>query len=144
MLKIGFTGTRKGMTKDQFSKIRQFLDGLEFIANHGDCEGGDEDFDVICHDLGAERHLFPSTSKTRRFSERERPERCIMAQAPKEPMARNPDIVNFSEIMLGGPGMMEEELRSGTWATIRYARKIRRPVVIFWPDGSITKEGFDD
>ncbi len=26
--------------------------------------------------------------------------------------------------------------------TVRYARKVGRPVVIFWPDGKVTEERF--
>lgn len=140
MLNIGFTGTRKGTTKDQFAKLISFLDGLDFIAHHGDCEGADEDFDVICYDLGMKRKLYPSTSKTRRWSEVHRPELCEVVQPAKPPMERNPDIVDPSDVMLACPSLMEEELRSGTWATVRYARKNNKPLVVFWPDGFITKE----
>lgn len=35
---------------------------------------------------------------------------------------------------------MEEEQKTGTWYTIRYARKQNKQIVIFWPDGTITNE----
>lgn len=35
---------------------------------------------------------------------------------------------------------MNEQLRSGTWSTIRYARRVDIPRVIVYPDGSIVKE----
>ncbi|MBA3354736.1 MAG: hypothetical protein H0U18_02115 [Pyrinomonadaceae bacterium] len=31
-----------------------------------------------------------------------------------------------------------EQLRSGTWSTIRKARKARKQVTIVWPDGKVT------
>lgn len=144
MLNIGFTGTRKGKTEAQLASVISFLDGLEFIAHHGDCEGWDEIFDIICYEMQICRLLYPSTSKTRRWSEVHRPENCEVAQLAKPPMERNPDIVNPVDAMLACPGEMFEELRSGTWATIRYARKINKPLIIIWPDGSITEEGFND
>jgi predicted Rossmann fold nucleotide-binding protein DprA/Smf involved in DNA uptake len=36
---------------------------------------------------------------------------------------------------------MEEELRSGTWATVRYARRIGRPITLLFPDGGVLREG---
>lgn len=58
---------------------------------------------------------------------------------PKPYLVRNKDIVNASEGMLAAP-RGPEELRSGTWSTIRYARKCRKKVLIMWPDGSETWE----
>jgi hypothetical protein len=33
-----------------------------------------------------------------------------------------------------------ERLRSGTWATVRYARKLRKPITILWANGEVTEE----
>ena len=33
-----------------------------------------------------------------------------------------------------------EKDRSGTWYTIRYARRSKKPVLIFWPNGHVTVE----
>ena len=41
------------------------------------------------------------------------------------------------------PGGFKEELRSGTWACVRYARKADRPVHIVWPDGKVNAERQD-
>jgi len=37
-------------------------------------------------------------------------------------------------------GKVEEWRGSGTWATIRYARKVGKPVTIIYPDGEIQEE----
>lgn len=42
--------------------------------------------------------------------------------------------------MIATPSSKEEELRSGTWSTVRYARKLRRPVTLIYPDGSVVEE----
>lgn len=55
---------------------------------------------------------------------------------PRPPLERNRDVVDASDVLLACPGGMAEEQRSGTWATIRYARKAGKPVVIVWPDGT--------
>ncbi len=57
-------------------------------------------------------------------------------------MVRDKDIVNPAERMIAAPAGTTEELRSGTWATIRYARKKKVPLSIVWPDGTISYEGF--
>lgn len=56
-------------------------------------------------------------------------------EGPEDLLARNRDIVDETEILIACPGHMHEELRSGTWSTIRYAVKIQRPHIIIWPDG---------
>lgn len=33
--------------------------------------------------------------------------------------------------------MNAEKLRSGTWATVRYARKQKTPLIMLWPGGSV-------
>lgn len=52
-------------------------------------------------------------------------------------LTRNRNIVDACEVLLACPKGNGEERRSGTWATIRYARKVGRPVVIVWPNGEL-------
>jgi len=63
---------------------------------------------------------------------------------PKPPLVRNRDIVDECDLLVACPGSDHEELRSGTWACIRYARKVKRKTIIIWPDGTlgIYTEGF--
>jgi hypothetical protein len=50
---------------------------------------------------------------------------------PKEYILRNQDIVNESNKVYAAPYQAKEILRSGTWATVRYAkRKIKGATVI--------------
>jgi hypothetical protein len=53
----------------------------------------------------------------------------------REYIARNHDIVDASAVLVATPRDWYEEQRSGTWATIRYARAQRKAVIIVWPDG---------
>jgi len=48
---------------------------------------------------------------------------------------RNFEMVNLSNVLWATPGRNHEELRSGTWMTIRYAKKIGKKLVIIWPNG---------
>src|SRR5262245_55419877 len=50
-------------------------------------------------------------------------------------------IVDETEALIATPRGFKEELRSGTWACVRYARKAGRTLHIVWPDGSVRAEG---
>lgn len=58
---------------------------------------------------------------------------------PFEYLDRNRNIVRQTELLLATPGEKEEVLvGSGTWATIRFARKkANYKVVVIFPDGSL-------
>jgi hypothetical protein len=59
--------------------------------------------------------------------------------APKPYLMRNKDIVDQTSILVAAPKGPEEK-RSGTWATVRYARKLGRPIYICYPDGKMVFE----
>jgi hypothetical protein len=48
----------------------------------------------------------------------------------KPPFERNEDIADMCDILIAAPKAATEVLRSGTWATIRHARRIGRQVVL--------------
>lgn len=47
-----------------------------------------------------------------------------------DPLARNREIVAAVGLLIAAPDTAVEYLRSGTWATVRYARKAGKPIVI--------------
>lgn len=51
-------------------------------------------------------------------------------------MVRNDALVAACDVLLAFPKTSEEEQRSGTWATIRRARKAEKPVWMYPLDGS--------
>lgn len=53
----------------------------------------------------------------------------------KEYLDRNHDIVDCSDILITCPKEDVEQLRSGTWATIRYAKKSNKKTIIIYPSG---------
>lgn len=60
---------------------------------------------------------------------------------PKSYLKRNHDIVDEGvDGLIAAPNGWVEELRSGTWATVRYARKLKRRIWIIRPDGTLRKE----
>lgn len=137
---IGFTGTQRGMTIPQMRKVEQILEharGKGYgLFHHGDCVGAD----AQAHDLavihGYAIVIHPPTNSSKRAFKHRDSRMPVAVEPKKDYLARNHDIVDDSDFMIATPGEEKEQLRSGTWATIRYARK-RGPVTIIGPNGTI-------
>ena len=133
-MKIGFTGTQKGMSdvqKEAFFKLINKYKPEEF--HHGDCIGADSDADNIIRKLNITQiHtiIHPPNSSTKRSY-------CSsqFIREPKPYLERNKDIVNETDLLIACPKGIKEELRGGTWATIRYAKKVGKKIIIIYPDG---------
>lgn len=109
---IGFTGTRKGMSDTQkraFEFTMRLFQGV-LVFHHGDCEGADKE---------AHRILKPMTW----VSIRKHP-------AGSNPLQRDREIVAAVSLLIAAPSGDLERLRSGTWATVRYARAKGIPIVM--------------
>jgi len=131
MIHIGFTGTQQGMTQKQKDALFVILRdcGTDFIFHHGDCLGADEEAHEIVRPFqGNWIVIHPPINEIKRawFHGDE-----ILKS--KEYLVRNHDIVDACEVLIAAPKTDDEELRSGTWATVRYARKQRRVVIILSP-----------
>ena len=128
----GFTGTRAGMNQAQKDLVRVFLEMHKPTAViHGDCVGADKDFDDICAGLGIVRYCCPcNLTAQRAFTD------AVVLQDPIHPLERNWDIARRSDELFACPKEMRMVMRSGTWATIRYARRVGKTVYIFYRDGS--------
>jgi len=136
---IGFTGTRKGMTAEQKNSVTRILSRYAAkygnLVGHGDCVGADADFDEIAERSGCVRHLFPSNlEKTRAHCERRG---AIEISLPAPPLTRNVWILDRSFVLIATPRENVEVLRSGTWATIRLARKSNVRLLIVLPGGNL-------
>ncbi len=53
----------------------------------------------------------------------------------------NREIVDESELILACPPVAEEEYRSRTWGTVRYARSQAKAVVVIYPNGTVDVGG---
>jgi hypothetical protein len=134
IIKLGITATREGLTRSQHEAFRGWLYGLHRGAlHHGLCVGGDEQVHYIARMRSWHIVAHPGDTPALRSTT------CAPDEMrPVKPnLARNRDIVNETQHLAALPKGPEEQ-RSGTWSTIRYARKLGRPITIFWPDGSIT------
>jgi hypothetical protein len=136
---IGFTGTQVGMTVNQLRELKTLLlTLLPTDFHHGDCIGAD----AQAHDLVLETipikvfmHIHPPDVRSKRAF------KIGDDLWPEKPyLVRNHDIVDATTILIATP-KGPEELRSGTWATIRYARKQKKHIYIVYPDGVVKTEG---
>ena len=129
---VGFTGSRG--IKDRSSDLRCVLDvllGHDFYSlHHGDCIGGDFQahnaalrcgFSIVIHP--------PLNNRYRFFGDLNNSLHQVAVLKQKTYLARNHDIVDESRLLVALP-KRPESMRSGTWATIRYARKLGKPIII--------------
>ena len=138
---IGFTGTRNGMTQEQRNKVGQILKGVRpKEVHHGDAVGADTDFHKMSRRLKLRIHQHPSNLPDNLQGNNGG---AAIRSKRKDPLARNVDIVNRSKAIIATPSSMTEERRSGTWHTIRQARKQKKPLIIVFPDGTMKTENLD-
>lgn len=127
-MKVGFTGTREGMSQAQREAVAKLLAELhadEF--HHGDCIGADEQAAAIARAIGYRIHSHPpANSAIRAFA------RADVELEPKDYLVRNREIVDASDVLVAAPAGPEVR-RSGTWSTVRYARKRGRAVHVVMP-----------
>lgn len=129
-MKIGFTGTRKGMSKDQKLAVKEIIAEIlqtygETQYHHGDCIGADAEFHKIALTFRGNFPIIihPSVdSQARAFCE------SAYIMPKRSYLDRNKDIVDACDVLVAAPSSRKEELRSGTWATVRYARKKGKPI----------------
>ena len=138
-MEIGVTATQKGMTPAQVNVGRAILVHLGArIMHNGWCIGGDEDFLRLANELRLQEVFAHQPERKAKMTKYVPPQVPVTWLPPLPYLERNHNIVRRSTMMLAAPGEMTEQLRSGTWATIRYARApiMRRPIYIIYPDGN--------
>jgi imidazolonepropionase-like amidohydrolase len=136
---LGFTGTQKGLTPAQRLSLRRVLRVGADAFHHGDCIGADAEAHAVAQELGLSIVIHPPLISTKRAF-------CQGAHytyPPRPYMNRNHDIVDAAKWLVACP-RREEVLHSGTWATVRYARKRGVPIMIVWPDGRVQHDGSNE
>lgn len=138
--RVGFTGTQAGTTPQQRETLTAVLADLREHGfdcfHHGDCVGADSEAHDIAKSLGFKIYVHPPLVRTKRAFRTGR-----VSYAPRPYMERNEEIIRRTSELVACPPGAEEKMRSGTWATIRRARKAGKPLTIVWPDGNVHYEG---
>ena len=135
---VGFTGTRNGLTPGQKFELSEYLRYLKNQGfthfRHGDCIGADSQAANLAKQMGyylvahpGHPHKDKNNTSYRAFTKFN--DEVLEA---KPFLTRDHDIVDLSQHMIATPNG-EEKLRSGTWATIRYAKKVGKPLRIIRP-----------
>lgn len=101
-------------------------------VHHGDCVGVDADANLVAIEAGCRVVIHPPVElKHRAFcgdEARRAGVRCLTLE-PLPYLVRNHAIVDATDLLVAFPAG-PEQLRSGTWSTVRYARKQGKDVLI--------------
>lgn len=137
---VGFTGTKKGLMFPQLAALhttmaRLFGEGFRTL-HHGDCVGGDAEAHRVWREHpGGLVHLHPPLDTTgRAFCDFD------LTEEPRDFLVRNHDIAVATSVLVAAPRRTVEERRSGTWATVRYARQCGSRVLLVMPNGEVVEE----
>lgn len=142
MTRVGFTGTQNGMTDSQFRYVVTVLAMRALVTStvafeqaefhHGDCVGADAEASLVARAMGFRVVMHPPVDPSKRA--------FTIANVTRPPapyLKRNEAIVDETDMLLATPATAREQTRSGTWATIRYALKNGKHVIVIKPDGSV-------
>lgn len=132
-MKIGFTGTRSGMSSKQ---VREVVDKIIEIGTlnikkviHGGCIGADMDFHAMFTSKKIEVYPGHSSKNIKDKSLQGEFGDANIIHESQTHFKRNRDIVDNCDILFATP--YNNIQRGGTWYTINYARKIGKEVIIF-------------
>jgi len=139
---IGITGTRQEPSPGQHRALWLLLDELlvpGIQLAHGSCKGFDELAHRFAMGLGYTVHVLPGSSP-QWVADCEG--HFVYPRAPN--LVRDKRIVGMCTRLIAGPsGPEAAHPGSGTWATVRMARREGKPVTLIWPDGRVEQEASD-
>jgi hypothetical protein len=128
-MKLGVTGTQYGASSIQKADAWRLIDSIDSLAefHHGNCIGVDTELANLVSRLHPNCiiHSHPPLEKARQgdfVSD--------VVHKPADFLYRNHRIVDAVQLLLALPKEPQEVMRSGTWATVRYARKTNVPRLI--------------
>lgn len=136
---LAIAGTRKGLTEDQFNRVKEFilLEGSEFTHLHeGDCIGVDAQVTQMFQDMQPQVTVVchpPDKFRCRAYTKYDE------TKDVRPYIMRDKDMVDASSFLWACPEG-PEKIRSGTWTTVRYARNQGKMITIIYPDGKVDYE----
>ena len=98
------------------------------ILHHGDAVGADAEAHDIAVELDCGIVIHPPDDVRQRAFKI-----AALNRAPRPYLDRNKVIVRETSFLIAAPAMEIEQLRSGTWSTVRYARRLGWPIHLLAP-----------
>lgn len=137
---FGVTGSRTEPTREQKKYLSKFLSDIFRTGelHHGACVGVDEYSVLVAYPLGYNIVAHPAKGTNYKSDAAIAHSNQVLLSKP--PLERNHDIVNACQGLIAVPSGTNEILRSGTWATIRFAEEIGRKIIFIWPDGTTSND----
>ena len=146
-MKVGFTGTREGLTDQQLAWLYSLLEDQSpdmaiTEVHHGACVGADLAVHQAALDANCLVHVWPPTNMSLCATE------CLIQGPlvtihPRMPyFNRDREIVNATEGLIALPkhdAQPDPPQWGGTWYTVDFALRMNRPVIICNPKGIVTK-----
>lgn len=153
-MRLGFTGTRTGMTEAQRQSFRSLVEQHRpVLFLHGACVGADEDaVRIVRETLGRDGcHVVARPGRSAYDASRgkvneHRSDAAIALSDEVLPeqthFARNREIVLRSDLLVATPWQQKSQRPAkgtggGTWYTVDFACGQRCGVVVVWPDGEV-------
>lgn len=126
---VGFTGSRVEPTEFQLNELTAWLMANQpTVLHHGDCVGSDAAAHRIALSLGIKVIIHPpQQDKLRAFCQG-----AVKVYPPQPYLRRDRNIVHDTRQLLALP-RGTNIVHSGTWYTINFARQLKRPVWLCYP-----------
>ena len=143
-MKLGFTGSRNGMTQSQRETFLRLLhEKSPSVFVHGDCVGADEQAHKIVEDNLPTVSIVVAPSLNASLRAWCKPRTGVLCEA-RASIARNRTIAIMCDELIAAPrkrlvpdgGFIPQ---SGTQQTIEFAQDNGRPVTVINEDGSISQ-----
>lgn len=130
---VGFTGSRLGMTIGQVMALAGLLRETKAATFHHGCAiGADAQAHRAAEQIvGLQIHLHRPIEPFQM-----EPGLTGVEWQPKPFLKRNRLLVRSVRLLIGAPHGPDEH-RSGTWSTLRYAKRIGRPIAVLSPNGEV-------
>jgi hypothetical protein len=136
-MRVGFTGTRHGMTASQLERVQELLGRWRPTElHHGSCIGADSQVHRVALALGIPIESHPANNV--KFEMRATLPGARTVHPARTARERNTDIVEQSDVLIATPGVRGYSREvGGTWMTIRIAAALRRPCYFVTSEGEL-------
>lgn len=134
-MRVGISGTRSNATQEQLHTLRTVLSMLSgnIEVHHGMCIGVDE----AAHNIVRSEQPTAVIVGHPPTNSKHEAQLDVDVLCDRKPyLERNDDIAHACDVLLAVPAQDEEQLRSGTWSTVRRARKYDKQCIIITRNGS--------